>query len=105
MYKDIKFSGLTISGRKAAEIRKPWGSPFMAVDPSWARLSYKIKQGPSLQDRIDSWLAANCKARYLTYTYFGATYTENHLIIRFEDVNDAVMFKLQGVVEDMQEVK
>lgn len=68
------------------------------VDLKWVRVQFKISDNYEAPKQIEEWLKLNCPGRWSSYSYSdpkSKTY-ENIMVVRFEDRNDAIMFKLRG---------
>lgn len=65
---------------------------------SWTRTQFAVPDGYEAPKAVETWLVENCPGRWATYSYQspkgkGGDYI---MVVRFEDKNDALMFKLRG---------
>jgi len=90
----VVFSGLTLEGSKLARVTNP-GS-YQMIDTSWARLTFIVPTaGNAIQD-VHDWLAKNCNGAYSMFKFHDQrSYSDYQVVVRFEDKNDAILFKLQ----------
>ena len=65
---------------------------------AWTRTQFTIPDGYDAPRAVETWLGENCPGKWATYNYQspkGKT-NEHIMVVRFEDRNDALMFKLRG---------
>ena len=72
---------------------------------SWTRVQFPIPDGWEGSKKIQEWLEENCPGRWSTYSYQNpkSKSGENIMVIRFENKNDALMFKLKDGHKAWQE--
>lgn len=95
--KIVEFSGLTLNlGELFNKTRKVDGP----TPRSWTRVTVILPDAYHSAKQIEDWIVANLTGRWSSYTFQRrALDKKNHdsaMVIRFEDNNDALMFKLMG---------
>lgn len=65
---------------------------------TWTRTQFAIPDTYNAPRAIEAWLGENCPGRWAAYSYQDPKGKgEDHvMVVRFEDKNDALMFKLRG---------
>jgi hypothetical protein len=64
----------------------------------WVRTQFVVPDAYDAPRKVEQWLNENCPGRWATYNYQSPRgKTNDHvMVVRFEDKNDALMFKLRG---------
>lgn len=67
------------------------------INPKWTRVQFKISDAYEACQRVEEWLKNNCPGRWSAYAYSDpkSRNYESIMVVRFEDKNDAIMFKLR----------
>jgi len=68
------------------------------MNPSWTRVLFTIPNGWDASEAIKDWMASNTPGEWQAYTYQNPKGKSNDyiMVVRFQDKNDALMFKLRG---------
>ena len=68
------------------------------MNPKWVRTQFSIPDGYAAPNAVISWLNDNCPGQWATCNYMNPkTHNGEYvMVVRFEDKNDALMFKLRG---------
>lgn len=68
------------------------------MDLRWTRTQFTIPDGYDAPRAVEAWLVENCPGRWQTYHYHSPKGRDDgySMVVRFEDKNDALMFKLRG---------
>lgn len=91
---EVKFSNLVLTGSKLEDYRAPEG--HIANRTSWTRTVFNVPTSRDAVHQVYEWLAYNCQGQYSAYKFHDTTsYTEYKMVVRFENKNDAILFKLQ----------
>lgn len=86
---NVAFTGLDLDPRTLLHPRRS-NEPF--VPPHWVRLQFAVPADPGMTQRIDRWLERRLVGRWASKLHArGLTY---HVVLHFEEPNDAVMFRL-----------
>ncbi len=90
----VKFTGLTLSPTDLKETSNAGITNI--VDNSWKRVHFSVPTARDAIQHVYDWLKTNCKGQYSAYKFHDSNnYTEYKMVVRFEDKNDAIIFKLQ----------
>jgi len=65
---------------------------------TWIRTQFSIPDGYDAPRKVEQWLEQNAANRWATYSYQSPKGKAHDfvMVVRFEDRNDALMFKLRG---------
>lgn len=90
----VKFTGLTLS---ATDLKEASNAGITdVIDNNWKRVHFTVPTARDAIQHVYDWLKANCKGQYSAYKFHDShSYTEYKMVVRFEDKNDAIIFKLQ----------
>ncbi|MNK39728.1 hypothetical protein D3C87_583480 [compost metagenome] len=90
----VKFTGLTLSASDLKEASNAGVKEVVGSD--WKRVHFSVPTARDAIQHVFDWLKANCQGQYTAYKYHdSSSYTEYKMVVRFEDKNDAIIFKLQ----------
>ncbi len=91
----IRFTGLTLKPGPTLNKMIHQGS-FNMISSDWARLTFTVPTAKDSIQHVYDWLNTNCNGQYTAYRFHDRdSYSEYQMVVRFEDKNDAIMFKLQ----------
>lgn len=66
---------------------------------SWQRVQFNIPNGHTSAQAVEEWLKTNCPSDWTSYNYSDPK-SKNHyervMVVRFENKDDALLFKLRG---------
>lgn len=82
---------------RIADIHK--GRDRKGVAPvNWTRVSFKVPDAFTAPANVDQWLTENCPGLWMSYHYADprSKTHERLMVVRFEEKNDALFFKLRG---------
>lgn len=65
---------------------------------TWTRTQFTIPDSYEAPKKVEEWLSENTPGRWATYSYQNpkSKNSDYVMVVRFEDKNDALMFKLRG---------
>ena len=70
-----------------------------AMCPSaWLRVHFQIPDSWNAPEKVTAWLEKNCKHKWRTYHYYNPKKKDENyiMVVRFENKDDALLFKLMG---------
>lgn len=90
---NIEFTGLDVPMRDV--FRKTDKGPMHV---KWTRVQFTVDDPYANAIAVEEWLRANCPGEWESYTYTRpkGKNSDAVMVIRFENLNDAMMFKLRG---------
>ncbi len=88
----VSFTGLELDPKSVIEPRKQFQGVYPA---SWVRHQFTLDHNlyPNLR-KLDRWMEQNLEGRWGSYSQYG--FEGVVMVIAFERVTDAVMFRLMG---------
>ena len=89
----LSFSGLEVP------ISNIMPNQFGPMNPNWTRVQFAVNDQWEGPKKVQDWLKENCPNRWSSYHHLNPkSKTEDIVImvVRFEDKNDALLFKLRG---------
>ena len=90
----VNFTNWTLAGNEMSLIANA-GIPNHKIT-DWTRLVVSVPVDRDSMQHVQKWLFENCSGQFVFYKYQdGAVYTEYKMVIRFENKNDALLFKLK----------
>jgi len=68
------------------------------MNRAWTRVEFSVPDAWEANKAVEKWLTENTPGRWATTHYSNPRSKENSytMVVRFEDKNDALMFKLRG---------
>lgn len=68
------------------------------MNPSWTRVQFAIPDNWEAHISVEKWIDDNITGRWASYHYLNPKGKRDDyvMVVRFEDKNDALMFKLSG---------
>jgi murein tripeptide amidase MpaA len=90
----VEFEGASVN---VQSVLRPAYRSVGPVSSSWVRASFEVPDGYTAPRHVDEWLRENCKANW-TSVHFHNPRNKDHrhtMVVRFEDRNDALLFKLR----------
>lgn len=69
------------------------------IPANWQRVQFPIPDGYTSAKAVEEWLTNNCPNDWTSYHYNNPknkNSNERIMIVRFQDKNDALLFKLRG---------
>ena len=72
--------------------------PSGPMSPTWTRVQFTLPDPYDSVKIVEDWLKQNCPGSWTFYTYSNPGNKKHDfiMVIRFEDKNDAILFKLRG---------
>ena len=94
--KVIQFEGLELPIESFDQQEGTFSKP---VPTTWKRVQFSIPDGYTSAKAVEEWLKVNCPNRWASYHYQNPKQKaqgDRVMVVRFEDKNDALLFKLRG---------
>jgi len=96
--KEIKFTGLP--AMSVSKLGTANAGITQTITPEWARLEFQVDTSRTTLDKVNAWLRQETTKMWSIYKYHDpANHSKYNVVIRFEEKNDAVLFKLSGVYD------
>lgn len=89
----VEFDGLTLTQNDIKSFISDL--PVAIIPTEWKRVIIDVPDTYSAPSKVNEWLAENCINGYASYEFSDPVTYDGVMVIRFEDVNDALMFKLR----------
>lgn len=90
----VEFEGITVSAPALLRSQRKQVGP---ITKSWSRTSFPLPDAYNAPKHVEAWLEENCKGNWSTFNY-GNPKAKDYsqiMVVRFEDLNDALFFKLR----------
>lgn len=92
----VEFDGLSLP---VSAVLRAKGNSKGPVPSSWQRVAFPIPDGYTSARAVEEWLGQHCPNRWASYHYNNPKQKitgDRIMVVRFEDKNDALLFKLRG---------
>lgn len=92
----VEFEGLSLP---VSDVIRAKGNSTGPVPSTWQRVSFPVPDGYTCARAVEEWLAQNCPNKWAAYHYNNPKQkasADRIMVVRFEDKNDALLFKLRG---------
>jgi hypothetical protein len=90
----IRFTDLEVSTRELLRLNQQG-----PMNLSWTRVQFIVPDSWDAVKKVQEWLKENCPGEWSSYNFQhpkSKKSGEYTMVVRFEDNNDALMFKLRG---------